>query len=218
MAFAAFAAPVLASAATGLIGKLFGGGSGGGDKMKKLSTMSPQQQQLLNSLLGQMNQGGGGGQALSTLQSYLNPSQQGFEQFADPYMQQFQSKVLPGIAERFAGAGALSSSGFGQAIGGASSDLQSQLAQLYSGRQQQSAQSLLGFGQNLLSQQPFAYHNKQGGGTMGQGFAQGLSGALPGLLSSLFQGGGGGAGGGQGNYQFPLTGMYENMFRSGAGY
>src|SRR5687768_4003218 len=129
MAFAAFAAPVLASAATGLVGKLFGGGGSGRDKMRKLPTMSPQQQQLLNSLLGQMNQGGGGGQALSTLQSYLNPSQEGFEQFSQPYMQQFQSKILPGILQQYgAGAegGALSSSGFAQALGGASSDFQSQ--------------------------------------------------------------------------------------------
>lgn len=214
MAFAAFAAPVLASAASGLVGKLFGGGGGGRDKLKKLPTMSPQQQQLLNSLLGRINQGGGAGQALSTLQSYLNP--QGFDQFSQPYMQQFNEQVIPGIAERFAGAGALSSSGFGQALGGAASGLQSQLAQLYSGRQQQAANSLLGFGQNLLGQQPFAYLNKQRAGTFGQGMGQGLSGALPGLLSSLLQGNIGG--GGQGNYQFPLTGMYENMFRSGAAY
>lgn len=132
------------------------------EKTKPMSFQTEGQQNLMNQLLGQLGgQGGAGGNALSLLQSYLNPSQQSFEQFANPYMTQFNEQVLPGIAERFAGAGALSSSGFGQALGGAASGLQSQLAQLYSGRQQQSAQSILGLLQNLLGQQTFGYQQRQ---------------------------------------------------------
>lgn len=134
-------------------------------KTKKRSFQTGGQQNLMNSLLeGLGGQGGGANQALQFLQKYLNPNQQqGFEQFAQPYMQQYESKVLPNLLERFgAGAqgGALSSSGFAQALGGSSSDFMSQLAQLFSSQQQQAASGLLGLGQNLLGQQTFGYEQR----------------------------------------------------------
>jgi len=164
-----------------------GGGSVGGsgtkdflfgtdNKLNKLPTGSKQQQQfggndLIQWLQQALGQGGGFNQANQYDQGLLQGGQEGFNQFAQPYNQQFEQKTLPGIAERFAGAGALSSSGFGQALGGAASDFQSQLAQLFSQLQGQAASRQQGTFGNLsqlgLGYSPFAYHEEQGK----QGFA-----------------------------------------------
>jgi hypothetical protein len=163
---------------------------GSSPDLKKVPTGTQQQQQfggndLIQMLQQMMQPGSGFNQANQYDQSLL--SGQGYDQFSSPYLQQFQEQVLPQIAERFAGQGALSSSGFGQTLGGAASGLQSQLAQLFSqlqgqaaGRQQNQFQNLSQVG---LNYQPFAYHEKQG--TTGfvapyltataQGAAQGLT-------------------------------------------
>ncbi len=163
---------------------------GSSPKLQKKPTGTAQQMQFggqdLISLLQQMmGQGGGFQQANQYDQGLLQggPGDQGaFDQFASPYLQQFQEQIAPKIAEQFAGAGALSSSGFGQALGGAGAGLQSQLAQLFSqlqqgaaGRQQNQFQNLsqLGLGYN-----PFAYHEKPGSTgaliPIATGFAQGF--------------------------------------------
>lgn len=200
---------------------------GSGDKMNKVETMTPQQQQVLNQVLSQVMQmqgsGGGQNQAMSYLQGLLDPNSEAYKNFEAPYMQQFQDQTLPMLAERFAGAGAqggaLSSSGFGQALGAAGSQLGSNLAGLKSGLQQQSAQGLMGQYNNLLGQglgaQPFGYQQQQG---------------QPGVLPQALQGLLGGLGGGVANWmnpnfgkqgqgyqaQQPLTNMYANLFQTGA--
>ena len=101
-------------------------------------------------------------------------------------MQQFNEQVLPQIAERFGGMGALSSSGFGQALGGAASGLQSQLAQLFSQMQQQAVGQEYGQFNNLsqqgLNYQPFAYQNEKGNtgifGPLAAGIGYGVGGPL----------------------------------------
>lgn len=170
---------------------------GSKDKIKKLPTMNPQQQQLLNSILGQVlgmqGQGGGYGNALDLLQQYLDPQSDVYQNFEQPYLQQYEQETIPNIAERFAGAGALSSSGFGQALSSAGANLQTNLAQLKSGMQRQSIQDL--FNQfNQLSQfglgaSPFAYQNKKG--SMGLfptalGSFFGSEGFTSGLASKIF--------------------------------
>lgn len=188
---------------------------GGPDKLKKIPTGTPEQQGLHNSIIGQAMgmQGEGGGYNLA--QNYFNKllggnQQEAFDQFSQPYLQQFQEQMLPQIAERFAGAGALSSSGFGQALGGASSGLQAQLAQLFSQLQGQAAGQQYNqynqLSQQGLNYQPFAYNKQQGsGGFLGPllgGIGTGLSGPIGGALgqgigggiSSLFKGMGGGGG------------------------
>jgi hypothetical protein len=182
---------------------------GSKDKFKKLPTGTQQQQGLHNSILGQaMNmQGQGGGYDLAN--QYFNSllggnQQQAFDQFSAPYLQQFQEQMLPQIAERFAGAGALSSSGFGQALGGAASGLQSQLAQLFSQLQQQAAGQQYGQYNQLastgLGYQPFAYQQKPGsagffapmlgaaatalGGPIGGALGQGIGGSISSLFKS----------------------------------
>ncbi len=155
---------------------------GSPDKQTKLPTGTPEQEALHGDILGQLKQmlesGGGYNLAQNYNNNLLQPGQEGFNQFAQPYMQEFEQKLLPQIAERFAGQGALSSSGFGQAIGGAASDFQSKLAQLFTSLQQQAAQSNLNqFNQMSntgLNYEPFTYKNQQGNqgilGTLGTGF------------------------------------------------
>lgn len=220
-------AGALSGAATGSafgpIGTALGGLTGalsgffGGDKMKKVPTMSKDQQNLLNQLMqmlgpqGQLGQGYQ--QGLGLQQQYMDPNSEAVNQFAQPYVDQFNQQTVPGLAERFAGmggmGGGLSSSGFGQSLSSAGGNLQNQLAQLKAGLGQQAAQSLMGqygqMGQVGLNAQPFGYTKPQ-------------QGMLPGFLNSWAQGGfpglqGFGKGGGTGN-QFPLTAGYDAQFRN----
>ena len=122
-------------------------------------------------------------------------------------MQQFQEQILPQIAERFAGAGALSSSGFGQSVGGAASGLQAQLAQLFSQLQGQAAQQQQGqynqLTQQGLNYQPFGYYTQKGS-----------SGFLPSILSAVGTAAAGPIGGAIGN----VAGSgISNLFKSKSG-
>jgi len=177
---------------------------GSPDKLKKIDTGTKAQQQfggtdLISMLQQMMSQGGGQNLANQYDQSLLQQGPEAFQQFSQPYLQQFQEQITPRIAEQFAGAGALSSSGFGQALGGAASGLQSQLAELFSslqagaaGRQQNQFGNLSQLG---LGYQPFAYQNQQGSsgflGNLGTGLGTALAGPLAsGIgsgISSLFK-------------------------------
>lgn len=145
---------------------------GSPDKLKKIPTGTQEQQGLHNNILQQamgMSQAGGGyNQAQNYYNSLMQPGNDAFNNFAAPFMNQFQEQTLPGIAERFAGAGALSSSGFGQALGGAGAGLQSQLAQLFAQLQSQAAGQQTNQYNQLattgLNYQPFAYQQQQGSG------------------------------------------------------
>ena len=177
------------------------------DELKRVETSTKEQQGLHNSILGQAMgmQGPGGGYDLANqyYNNFLGSNQQAaYDKFSAPYLQQFQEQLLPQIAERFAGAGALSSSGFGQSLGGAASGLQSQLAQLFSQLQGQAAQQQYGQYNQLsntgLNYQPFGYYTQKGSqgllNTLGAGFGiglgtlggVGLNGALGGI-ASLFK-------------------------------
>lgn len=165
---------------------------GGNDQMRKVPTMSREQKSLLGQLMKMLNPQGQLGQAqqgaVDYQQQLMDPSSQAVDQFAQPYMNQFNQQTVPGLAERFAGMGAmgggLSSSGFGQALGAAGGNLQAQLAQLKAGLGQQAAQSLMGqYGQFAgmgLNAQPFGYQ-QQGPSAFGgalQGWAQGGFGGM----------------------------------------
>lgn len=162
-----------------VLGGLFGALSPDGkSKLKKVPTGTKQQQQfggsdLIQWLQDMMNEGGSLNAANQYDQSILKRQPQSYEDFSSPYLQEFTEKILPMIAEKYAGSGALSSSGFGQAIGGAGAGLQSQLAKLYSdlqlnweeqrgkasGRIQNQFQNLSNIG---LNYEPYAYYEKQG--------------------------------------------------------
>lgn len=121
-----------------LIPLLLGGGSFLASQGKQqtpqatqYSTMSPQQEQFQNKILellsGQLGENGG----------------EDFESFAAPFRREFNEQTVPGIAERFAGLGGLSSSGFQQSLGQAGAGLNEKLASLQSGLKQQRFNSLL---------------------------------------------------------------------------
>lgn len=144
---------------------------GSDNQLNKLPTGTPEQEGLHNNILSQAmgmgQQGGGYDLANQYYNNLLGPNQsQAYNQFSAPYMQQFQEQMLPQIAERFAGGGALSSSGFGQALGGAASGLQAQLAQLFSELQGQAAGHQYNqynqLSQTGLNHEPFLYHEQQG--------------------------------------------------------
>lgn len=110
-----------------------------------LSTLNPQQQTILQQLLGSIS-----GQSGNIQQNPLYQSGQNFLQgilggdtskFEAPLMRQFNEQIIPGLAERFSGAGAgsQSSSAFQQALGGAGADLTERLGALRSGLQMQAA-------------------------------------------------------------------------------
>jgi hypothetical protein len=184
---------------------------GGPDKLKKIETGTQEQRALQNNLLGKamgMQQGQGG---YDLANQYFNNllggnQQQAFDQFSQPYLQQFQEQILPQIAERFAGMGALSSSGFGQSLGGAASGLQGQLAQLFSQLQSQAAGQQYNqynqFGQQQnqqaqlgLNYQPFAYNKQQGSagllapllGGIGMGLGGPMAGGIASGIGTLFK-------------------------------
>lgn len=182
---------------------------GSPDKLQKIETGTPEQQALHNNILsqamGMQGQQGGYGLAQNYFNSFLGDNrQQALDQFSQPYLQQFEEQILPQIAERFAGGGALSSSGFGQALGGAASGLQAQLAQLFSQLQSQAAgQQYSQFNQLAntgLNYQPFAYNQRQGSGgflapllgglgtAMGGPIGAALGNGIGGGISNLFKG------------------------------
>jgi hypothetical protein len=148
---------------------LFGRGRGQPGKFEQVPTVTPEQKQLLNQLIGMLGGegqlGAGMEESLSQLRELMDPSSEAMQRFADPYMRQFKEETIPGIGERFAGAGAeggaLSSSAFGQALGGAGAGLQTQLAGLKSQLQRGAAQDILGQFQSILGPalgtQPFGY-------------------------------------------------------------
>jgi len=71
------------------------------------------------------------GMAQTYLQNLLGRSpEEQYSTFAQPYMRQFQEEIMPEVAERFAGAGALSGSGFQNAISHAGAGLAENLASL----------------------------------------------------------------------------------------
>ena len=182
---------------------------GGPDKLKKIPTGTQEQQNLhggvIQNAMNMSQPGGGYDLANQYYNNILGPNQQqSYDQFASPYMQQFEEQILPQIAERFAGAGALSSSGFGQALGGAASGLQSMLAQLFSQLQGQAAQAQYGqYNQQTqtgLNYQPFAYNQQSGSAGLVPTFLQGVTSsaanpignAVGNGITSLFKRSGGG--------------------------
>ena len=135
---------------------------------------------------------GGLGQGMQNSISYQNqlmdPNSESINQFAAPYLHEFEQQTIPGLAEKFAGMGAmgggLSSSGFGQSLGAAGGNLQTMLAQLKAQLGQQAANQMMGqYGSMAgmgLSAQPFGYAKPQMGGT--EGFIQSYGQAgFPGL-------------------------------------
>lgn len=153
-----------------LIPGLIAGISGGASKfmqkdpkMEKLDTLNPGQQNFQDMILklfsGQGGQMGGG---LGYLQELLSGSPESTAAFEAPLKREFNEQTVPGLAERFsgAGAGAQKSSAFGQALSSAGAGLSENLGALRGGMRMQGLQQLM----SLLvpaMQQSFDYNEKQ---------------------------------------------------------
>ncbi len=162
-------------------------------KPKQLPAKSPQQLQYLGNILKQLQSGNLGqaqNQGIGILQQYMDPQSDIYKNFEQPYMQQFQQQIVPNIAERFAGMGAmgggLSSSGFGQALSSAGSNLETTLAAMKSGMQRSSINDVMGQYNQLsglgLGMDPFAYYQQQQGPS---GSASAINQMMPMLMQMM---------------------------------
>ena len=156
---------------------------------KKVSNFDKGQKNLYNQRAQALQQGGGYQDVMNQLMQYLDPNSQAYSDFEAPYRTKFNEQTLPGIAEQFAGGaqgGALSSSGFGQALGSASAGFESDLIGLKEQMRRASIQDILGQYQQHMEAKPYDYRD--------QG---------PGMMSNIFSSFGGmklppmGGGGGQ---------------------
>lgn len=153
----------------------------GSDKFKRTDAFTPEQMNVFRQQGDMLGGSGAYGQAFQNLQALLDPTDEGYDRFTEPYMQQFQQQILPGIAEKYAGMGALGSSGFGQALGAAGSQLQTGLAGLKAQLQRQAGQDIFGQYQGFLGQQPqYAYREQN----------QGMAGPLAQMFGRSYFGGG----------------------------
>lgn len=208
----------LAAAALPFVLNKFGGN--GNEGMQQYPTMSRGQKQLHKQRGMQARQlaapGGGYNSSIDILSQMLNPQSEIYRNFEAPYRREFEEQTIPNLAERFAGfgaqGGALSSSGFGQALGAAGAGLQEKLAYLKENLRQSAIERLMNQ-YNLLSEgyinnPEFAYANQQGGGSPGMaGVTSAFQNITPGSWESIlnmFQGG---------NSQSPLTSVYDQQFR-----
>lgn len=181
---------------------LFGGSRG---KVKQVPTMSPQQQALLNQLVSQQMSGYQSPlmqQGQSYLSSLFGRGPGAFSEYEAPILRQFNEDILPSIAERFAGVGGLSSSGFNQALGQAGASLAENLAAQRAGLRSDALQKILAMQQlqqgqqaSLLGVSPFQNFYQPG---------------QPGLLSIL--GAGAGAGLGEGFGKIGAARLAQTLF------
>lgn len=176
--------------------------TGSPGRFEQLPTITPEQKSIFDQILQSIGGAGGPlGSGIQNLQNILSGDPGAFEAFEAPARTAFQQKTIPGIAERFTGAGAQESSGFTQSLGAAGAGLEENLAaqraQLQSGALTQ-LQSLL----SGALQPQFTTQGIPGQQGALQGILQALGGAFGGAggaaigggLGGLFSGKGFGAG------------------------
>ena len=133
---------------------------------QQLPTMDEGQLNLLQQLTGGLGGRDMYGKGLNVMEDYMDPSSEAMQRIMGPYMQQFNEQIIPGLGERFAGmganSGALSSSGFGQALGSAGRGLMTDLAGMKEGMRGNAAQGIFGQYNNALQQRPFGYREDPG--------------------------------------------------------
>ena len=173
-------------------------------KNQQYNTLNPEQNSLLQKLLGSVNpsqfqlqnspvyQSGS-----SYLQSLLGGN---INDFAQPYINEFNQQTIPGLAEQFAGVGGLSSSGFQNAATGAGANLQAMLASLRGGLQNQALGQGLSYAAGPGSQQFDFARLGLGTPSFGQTYMPRTPGFLETFLGGLSPGIGQGLGLGIGSY------------------
>lgn len=165
------------------------------------SEMRPYNEDSLQALMSMLN--GEGIEGNQNFQGGSNFLQQLFgndpsfwQNFEAPYMQNFNERIAPGIAERFAGmgtgGGALSSSGLNNSLAQAGRGLQSDLAAMRGGMQLQGLNANLAYAQqpyankmNAAQAIPNQYYERPGEA----GFLQSMAPAAGKAATSYFTGG-----------------------------
>lgn len=119
----------LGTAAGGILGGLsglLGFGKSKPERIKQMKNYNPQQEEYLDELLEMAR--AGDKNAFDYINSILSNEPGAFEDFERPAMEQFEQEIIPSILERFAGAGASSSSALNQTLGQYGKSLSSDLA------------------------------------------------------------------------------------------
>ena len=129
-------------------------------QMKEYQNFSPQQQNYLQMLLSSLN-----GPTQGSF-DFLNSlyGDEGFADYERPYQEQFQQQIMPSIIEKFAGAGAKSSSGLNQALAQAGRGLSTDLAAQRGNLRMQGINALQNYGQLGLGRQttPYVQQGQEG--------------------------------------------------------
>lgn len=141
---------------------------------EQIPAFTPQQEQYLNQILQLLqNVTPGAGRYLQDL---FSDDPEALERFAAPAKREFEEQIVPSIAERFAGTGSLSSSGFQQSIGQAGAGLAERLTAMREGLRGQGLGALQGLQGLGLGARPFGYMQRG----RQPGFIEGLLGVLGG--------------------------------------
>lgn len=112
---------------------------------KPVDRFTPNQMNLLNSVLGQL--GGPLSQGIGHLGNIAGGSQQSFDAFAKPYIQDFQQNLVPGIFDQVGQTAGLRSSALGQQLGHATTKFGIELASLKEGLKGDAIARLANLGQ-----------------------------------------------------------------------
>lgn len=119
------------------------------------------------------------------LQDLLGGGQGAYDLFENPLMQKYQQDIAPGIAERFAGLGAGSSSGFNQSMARGAENMVGQLGEMRGKLTQNALQQSLQYAQQPYSNQ-LAGFQMSPYEVVAQGGSPGLiQEGITGLLSNL---------------------------------
>lgn len=138
-------------------------------KTEQLSLKSPEQQQLMKLIKEGIESGTGPFAEIFN----FNP-EQFKEGVSNPVIKQFQEEVLPGLQHKFIANNQLMGSSFNKAQAKAGTDLQSKLAELMYGAQQQAGQNKLAGAQAHIGTQTFEnLHHPETEGAL-QGFIKGV--------------------------------------------
>ena len=118
-----------------------------GSKGHQVPSVTPQQSdfynQLINALMGKGSMQGPLGMGFENIMQILSGKPEAFEAFEKPAREAFEKRTIPGIAERFSGVGGQRSSAFGQQLGQAGADLETQLSSQRAGLQSQALNQLM---------------------------------------------------------------------------
>ena len=188
---------------------------------------------MMGALQQPFQQGSAQNQGMDYLRSLFSQDPKAMQQFEAPMKREFSEQIMPQISERFAGLGALNSSGFQQSLAQAGSGLSERLAALRGGLGMQATSMLPGMSQmnqqnaqGLMQGAMFPYNmqnqqQQQALGTKGfdyygvnpqqrsPGFWQSF---LPGFAQGAGQGIGGAIGGGLSSWGQSASNANRQMY------